>query len=85
MEGHKMQNGTLVLLSLLVLGCFSIHVTRGTVMDEMSTEKDVIPKNPTCYHADDLCKLFNHDFCWCCLGGNCYTTRSECKANCHEK
>jgi len=36
-------------------------------MDEMSTEKDVIPKNPTCYHADDLCKLFNHDFCWCCL------------------
>ena len=57
----------------------------GTVMDEMSTEKDVIPKTPTCYHVDDLCKLFNHDFCWCCLGGKCYTTQSECKANCHTK
>jgi hypothetical protein len=28
MEGQKMQNGALVLLSLLVLGCFSIRVTR---------------------------------------------------------
>ena len=28
MEGRKMQNGALVLLSLPVLGCFSIHVTR---------------------------------------------------------
>jgi hypothetical protein len=26
MEGHKMQNGALVVLSLLLLGCFSIHM-----------------------------------------------------------
>ncbi|KAG2649644.1 hypothetical protein PVAP13_1NG149100 [Panicum virgatum] len=83
MERRTMRNDAIVLLfSLLLLGCFSIHAECRSVLDEMGRK---IAKKDTCYKVVAICPGRYHDLCFCCTGAtsDCFVSQAACQANCH--
>ncbi|KAG2612846.1 hypothetical protein PVAP13_4KG310500 [Panicum virgatum] len=71
-----MEKQTMLLLSLLLLGCFSIHAECRAVMDEMGNQK-------VCIYSDCRGRYSKAD-CWCCAKNKdaCFPGLDECETRC---
>ncbi|CAL5041939.1 unnamed protein product [Urochloa decumbens] len=78
MEKHAMHNAVLVLLSLLLIGCFSIHAECRAVLDGRGNDNHQV-----CFYSD--CKgRYSKADCWCCkkVKDACYPVLDECDKTC---
>ncbi|KAM3385129.1 hypothetical protein ACQJBY_009216 [Aegilops geniculata] len=81
MMKNMMQTRILVLI-LLVLGCFTAHANCQAKKEMMDEEKIVIPPCRFCLKDKQL--IPPTPLPWCCIleGGLCYKTKVECQINC---